>query len=75
MSRPLPAAIDLAGRQAHHCLDRAEFFLTKSKAQYRDQAAKNYQEWAEAWADIEEKLRELAQLRNACKRAGINTDW
>jgi hypothetical protein len=71
----LPAAIDLANRQAHHCLDRAEFFQTKSQAKYRVQAAGNYQEWGERWADLEELLRELARLRNACVRAGINTEW
>jgi hypothetical protein len=75
MSRPLPAAIDLANRQAHRCLDKVDFYQAKSQAQYRLQAAQNYQEWAEAWTDIEELLRELARLRNACKRAGINTDW
>lgn len=71
----LPAAIDLANRQAHHCLDKADFYKTKSQASYRNQAADNYQAWAERWADIEELLRELARLRNACKREGINTDW
>lgn len=71
----LPATIDLANRQAHHCLDRAEFFQTKSQAQYRAQAAGNWQAWGERWADIEELLRELARLRNACAREGINTDW
>jgi hypothetical protein len=71
----LPAAIDLANRQAHHCLDRSEFFQTKSQAQYRAQAAANWQAWGERWADIEELLRELARLRNACAREGINTEW
>ena len=71
----LPAAIDLANRQAHHCLDRAEFFQTKSQAKYRVQAAINHQEWGERWADLEELLRELARLRNACAREGINTEW
>ena len=71
----LPAAIDLANRQAHHCLDKADFYQTKSQAKYRTQAAGNYQAWGERWADIEELLRELARLRNACSRSGINTDW
>lgn len=71
----LPAAIDLANRQAHYCLDRAEFFQTKSQARYRVQAATTHQEWGERWADLEELLRELARLRNACARAGINTEW
>ncbi|MGI4873373.1 MAG: hypothetical protein ACRYFX_19620 [Janthinobacterium lividum] len=71
----LPAAIHLATLQAGRCLDKAEFYQTKSQAQYRDQAAADYQAWAERWATIEELLRELARLRNACKRSGINTDW
>ena len=71
----LPAAIDLANRHAHHSLDRAEFFQTKSQAQYREQAAANWQAWGERWAELEELLRELARLRNACAREGINTDW
>lgn len=71
----LPDCISLATAQVEHCLTKTEFYKTKSLASYRNQAADNYQAWAERWANIEELLRELARLRNACKRSGINTDW
>lgn len=71
----LPAAIHLASHQAHHCLDKAEFYQARSQAKYRAAAAAHYQAWGERWAGIEELLRELARLRNACRRSGINTDW
>lgn len=61
----LPENIGVASRQAEHCVARAEFFKTKSQASYRNQAADNWQAWAERWADIEELLRELAMYRNA----------
>jgi hypothetical protein len=66
MSNKLPAAIDLAAHNAGHCLDRAEFFATKSTASYAETAAKGWQTGAESWATVEELLRELAQYRNAC---------
>lgn len=70
----LPKAIATVGEQAQHCLNRVEFFKTKSQASYANQAAKNYQEWAEMWADIDELLQELVMYRNAC-HPKINITW
>lgn len=60
----LPGAINEVERSAVYCVERAEFFKAKSQAKYAPQAAKNWQEGAEAHATAAELLRELAQYRN-----------
>ncbi len=71
----LPKCISVAESQAQHCLDKVEFFKTKSRSKHADVLADNFQTWAELWGDTEELLRELAMYRNACKGAGIEVSW
>ena len=64
MQNKLPGAIAVADNNAKRCVERAEFFKAKSRANYAEEAASNWQRGAEDWANIEELLRELAQYRN-----------